>query len=881
LENSLSSITTLLSTTQMLSSESLSGGMRSLEKQPAAGSIAVLGRTIKKVSSHSPAKPSVSNAFVTALLFCSGVAALVYQVLWVKQLSLIVGIDVYAVTIGVSAFFAGLALGSLLFGRWADRVSNPLLMYVSLEAVTALLGVIVTAALARAPKTFVLLQQQSTVLPWLLLFLLIGLPACLMGGTLPVLIRASSRAKDHLVLVAGYAYASNTAGAVFGTLAAAFFFLPVFGIQRSAWCAAFLNIVIAAAALLLSRSTALPPASKPAQRANPLTHDSRFALYLYTATGAVALGLEVFWSQALVQFLSTRTFAFAVLLASYLLGIVVGSLLYPRLAKHFADGWTLFALLMALVGCLALAGITLLGDWMTTVQSVTELFVLRFTGNELAAMCCRFAVVSVLTVLPTTVCLGAAMPAVLRLIGRINHAGNDSGLAIALNTAGGIAGSVLTGFLFIPRLGLVHTLALLSLSACCVCLAAILRAAQVSRPHQFLLAALCLVTFLLAGFTPSNLFANLLANSHGHAQVLYYRESAGGTVAVLQQQNSSHSTRRLYIQGVSNSGDAMASLRYMRLQALLPLILHNGEPRSALVIGLGTGITAGALLSYPDLKQRVCVELLPAVVEAAPLFQGNLGVSASNISIVQRDGRRELLLHPNRYDVITLEPPPPNASGVVNLYSSDFYRLARTRLQPHGVFAQWWPLATQNEQDSRAIVRSFLDAFPYASLWTTELHEALLVGSNDPIELNIPRIASRFNQQSVSGALSDTGVRSSAALLATWITGRAGLAKFAAAARPVTDDRPSIEYGTWTHRNELLRVLPDVLSLYSAPPLVSAPENFANELEAERKILMEFYRASLYAYQGDQKAWANSMRSVVQQDPANPYYSWILGNDNR
>jgi len=164
---------------------------------------------------------------------------------------------------------------------------------------------------------------------------------------------------------------------------------------------------------------------------------------------------------------------------------------------------------------------------------------------------------------------------------------------------------------------------------------------------------------------------------------------------VLTQQTPAGEFRRLYISGVSNSGDSLASLRYMRLQALLPLLIHGGEPRSAMVIALGTGITCGALLADPDLTRRSCVELLPEVVQAADRFRGNLGVAHDDrVEIRLADGRHELLRSVESWDLITLEPPPPSAAGVVNLYSREFYELARRRLAPGGMVAQWWPLPT-------------------------------------------------------------------------------------------------------------------------------------------------------------------------------------------
>lgn len=374
---------------------------------------------------------------------------------------------------------------------------------------------------------------------------------------------------------------------------------------------------------------------------------------------------------------------------------------------------------------------------------------------------------------------------------------------------------------------------------------------------------------------PADLLAGRLLAARGGA-IAFYEESRGGTVAVLEQGTERRAFRRLYIQGVSNSGDTLPSLRYMRLQALLPLLIQRGEPRSALVIGLGTGITAGALLRYPGLERRVCAELLPAVVRAAPLFRGNFGASSDPaLEIRLRDGRRELMRDPARYDLITLEPPPPSAAGVVNLYSSDFYALAASRLEPGGNLAQWLPLPTQNDEDTRSLVRSFLDVFPHASLWTTEFHEMLLVGSLDPIELDVARIRARFDQPAVAAALREVGVSSAAALLATWVADRPALERYVDGAPPVTDDRPRIEYAAWVRPRELERVLPHLLALHTAPPLRGIDAAFAVALADERERLLAFYSAGLHAYAGEREAWARDLQRVLREDGENPYYGWF------
>jgi len=160
---------------------------------------------------------------------------------------------------------------------------------------------------------------------------------------------------------------------------------------------------------------------------------------------------------------------------------------------------------------------------------------------------------------------------------------------------------------------------------------------------------------------------------------------------------------------------------------------------------------------------------------------------------------------------------------VVNLYSRDFYALARQRLNSNGLLAQWWPLPTQNDEDSRSLVRSFLDVFPHATLWTTELHEMLLIGSVEPIQLDATRIAARLARPGMSTALREVGIASPAALLATYITDRAGLEHYAQDAPPTTDDRPRIEYAAGLRRGEFARTHEDQPAAVQSRPRGRGP----------------------------------------------------------
>jgi len=815
------------------------------------------------------------------LLFFSGTAALIYQVLWIRQLSLVVGIEVYSITIAVSAFFTGLAAGSAVFGRIADRWMNPLLLYCLIETGVALTGVATTILLAHAAEPFVVIQAHTGILAWALPFLLVGVPALLMGGTLPIAVRSLITGSRHVAQTGGWVYAANTSGAIAGALASCFIFLPYFGIRGTAFVAAVFNLAAAGIALVLNRRIVSGSAEAPERKpnvSNPSSSRSRTALALYAVAGGVALGYEVVWSQAMAQFLSTRVFAFSVVLATYLAGLVVGSSLYARFGHRVRDAWGLFGLLISAAGVVALLEIAGFSLWQLQIQFDAGRVALEITGSEFARMCAQFLVVALGVVFVPTLLLGAAFPAVLQLAAGTEHTGRDVGAVLALNTAGGIAGTLLTGFLLVPALGLVRTLGMLTLIAATIGALAVLMGSTVSRKMQWLVFALGAIAIATGITTPRDRLARLLLTTRGGGDLVFYQEGRGATVAVAQQQSGDNVFRRLYIQGVSNSGDAMPSLRYMRLQALLPLIIHRGEPKSALVIGFGTGITAGALLRYPGLERRVCVELLPTVVHAGALFPENYHANSDpRVQIRIGDGRQDLLRSAERYDLITLEPPPPSAEGVVNLYSTDFYRLAGRRLKQNGLFAQWLPLAAQNDGDTRALARSFIDVFPYATLWTTELHEMLLIGSYSPIELNPDTIQARFNQDGVKKALSAVGISSPEALLATWITDRTGLERYAADARPVTDNDPRIEYTTWVRPNEITRTLPTLFALRTDPHLADTNDAFRSETANESATLFEFYKAGLAAYNGDREGWAEAIQKVQASDSHNPYYGWIAG----
>jgi hypothetical protein len=684
-------------------------------------------------------------------------------------------------------------------------------MYAGLESGIAILGVASTIGLAAAPPLFVAFQSTVGPLAWALPFLLVAAPAALMGGTLPLLLAAVRPPGDSIGRTSGHLYAANTAGAIVGALITVLAIVPILGIRGTSIAAAALNLGLALVALAVAaRHEDLREAPRSSESPVEATSGARLAIALYALAGGIALGYEVVWTQVILQFLSTRAIAFAVVLGTYLLGLVIGSWLYGRHADRVKNRWAAFGLLIAGAGIAALATFALLGPWLPAAQESLGKAVFEVTGSRMALMCARFALAAGVVVLPPTLLLGAAFPAAAKLAVQPRRVGGDIGMVLAMNTAFGIAGTVVTGFLLVPALGLAGSLGALAF------VAATIGAVAIARQGRFrfkaAIPAMGLVV-LIAGFAralPRDRLATLLVSARG-GDLVFYDESSGGTVAVIEQSASKGKFRRLYIQGVSNTGDAMPSLRYMRLQALIPLLVHP-----------------------------------------------------------------ELIRSEERYDVINLEPPPPAALGVVNLYSLDFYKLARERLEKGGLLAQWWPIATQNDEDSQSLVRSMLDAFPFVTLWTTEVHEMMLIGSMEPLRLDFSRVSERFATPSIAAALADVGIETPADLLATYVTDRNGLEAYAGDALPVTDDRPRIEYASWIRPREITRVLPKLLDLREPPPVVASSGDKAR-IESSFRRLADFYEISLSAYSRDREAWAARVEAFSRSNEPNAYYDWFFG----
>ena len=319
-----------------------------------------------------------------------------------------------------------------------------------------------------------------------------------MGGTLPPLLNAVRPRQGSIGRQAGGLYAANTAGAIVGALLTVFAIVPAFGIRGASFSAAALNLVLAAAALVVAGRGRTPGIEgEPAASA-----EGRLAMALYAVAGGLALGYEVVWTQVIVQFLSTRAIAFSIVLATYLCGLVIGSWLFARFVDRVRRPWLVFGLLIAGAGLAALATFAALGPWLPEAQDSLRKWVSVNTGSRMLSMCARFALAAGVLVLPPTLLLGAAFPAASRLAVKPERAGGDVGMVLALNTALGIAGALVTGFVLVPALGLAGSLGALAFVAALIGAVAIARSSQFQRMASIRAGVLVAIVAALAFALP-------------------------------------------------------------------------------------------------------------------------------------------------------------------------------------------------------------------------------------------------------------------------------------------------------------------------------------------------------------------------------------------
>jgi len=762
------------------------------------------------------------------LFFLSGAAALAYEVLWSKWLTRVIGVTTFSISTVVATFLTGLALGGLLFGRRIDRGGRPLRLYAWLEAGVALCASVFYALLPAFESAYVFLHRQIGSHVGLVLlarvvisFLALLPPTILMGGTLPVLCRREVGQGRAAPRALAALYALNTLGGVAGTLLTGFFLIEHLGLRGTLVAAVATNLTCAGIAWMLDRRESRigfdagraldaraktdggddvrPRAAAVPDPRLPWPPRRRAALLGASAlAGFTALSFEITWTRALGIFLrSGIVYSFSLALANFLLGIFLGSWIYHTFLARRRAGLLCLSALQAGLGAAGLASVWSLSRIGDLPGWVAQRMGGEYSWGEWAVV---WLLASASVMLAPAVLMGIVFPLIGGLVVSEEHVGGDVGRLYAWNGLGSVLGALASGFVLIPALGTLECLRLNALLCVALAVAAALMQARAPLTRRIdrraaLAAGAAVVVALASPAIPSQLIRRRITSSRPGTN-LFYKEGAAGLVEVYDRVGvEGNHYRKLYDNGTSYAGTTQNGRRYHKLLGHLPALLHPA-PRTGLVIGFGSGMTFGAMMQDPRIERVDCVELSPEVLEASRFFAADNGSATENPKgrILRGDGREHLLATDERYDLISLEPPPPRFAGVVNLYSEDFYRLCRSRMRPGGIMAQWIPMHSHTVEEMRDLIRSFVQVFPQATFWVPNERDGILVGSTSPLRVGAGDLRARMQAEPVASDLRSIDVPDLGALLGGLLMDSQALHDYTRPASLITDDRPSIEY---------------------------------------------------------------------------------------
>jgi len=754
-----------------------------------------------------------SRAAVLALFYVSGIAGLIYQVLWLRRLSVIFGVTVYAASTVLAAFMAGLAIGSALSGRVLGRGIAPLVAFGIAEILIGTTGLLSPVLLDAASALYVALHGTTleslgvqTVARLVSSLAILALPTTMMGITLPLLTAAVAQRKESAATTVSWLYALNTLGAMTGTLLSGLVLIPAIGIRRSFIFAATLNVLVGAAALVLSRTKSSNQSAirNPQSAIDPQSaiRNPRLLWLVVAVSGFASLGLEIVWFRLMLQFVVATTEAFTAMLTTVLGGIAAGGMLAALILRSRRDQSAMLGIVQATTGVAVIGSMS---------------FLLWTVERGWGTMALWPAVL--IAILPPSVCMGIGFPMALGMAAR-SIAVIDRGLLArrvgrlySLNVAGAILGSLVGGFLLLPRAGSVN--ALIVLSAMFVVSGMLVLLTRRGTFRWSAAVVLLAVFFLVARDLPDP-FKVAIDRRYGNLLLEFWRHEGPQAAVSVRASQFQHV---LYLDGLHQANDQPAMVRLHRAIGHLPMVLH-GAPKDALVVGMGGGATPGAVSRHAGTRVQV-VELSDSVRKAAPHFAHiNYDlINRPNVSIRIDDGRNFLALTDRRFDVITADIIQPGHAGAGLVYSKEYFTLVKNALQQDGVALQWIGLRPSIEY--KLIMRTFLEVFPHATLW----YEAnFMVGTLKPLAIDPSALARMRQHPETREALDAVGLTQFEVLRSWFSAGPDEMRAFVGDGPVLTDDRPLVEYHHWLPRPEeqppldVSSLKGDVTRFIAAPP---------------------------------------------------------------
>ena len=745
----------------------------------------------------------------------SGCAALIYEIVWFQMLELVLGSSSVSLGILLGTFMGGLCFGSLLLPYVVPTRYHPLRVYAVIEAVIGCIGIALMLGMGWIANVYAqtAVQGLAGILQrGLYCAALLILPTMLMGAALPCLARLVRSTPEGMARL-GRLYAANIIGAIAGCVLAGFYLLRLYDMQTATYFAAAVNGTVA----LVSAALAFAPQSAPADRAqvrNSTQAEKRSAarpwvVYLTIAlSGLTALGAEVTWTRLLSLLLGPSVYTFSIILAVFLLGLGLGSAVAARLVRSIKDASAALGacqfLLIAAVAWSAFMIAAVLPFWPVDRGLAPSPWI----NYQIDVLRCVWAV------LPAAILWGASFPFALAAAApRHEDTGWIAGAIYAANTLGAILGALGVSLVLIPWLG-THQVerVLVGLSFCggLLMLAPLSRSLRwtvanpTTRNAAWLAGAVLMACVMIYGVppTPPQLleYGRDLLKFSDSPKVLYLGEGVTSSIAVTEIDAK---FRQFHIAGKVEASNIPADLRLERMLGHLSALLHP-HPRSVLIVGFGAGITAGSFTLYPGIKRIVICELEPLVPRnVGPFFKvENYDVlNDPRVQIVYDDARHYILTTKEKFDIITSDPIHPWVKGAANLYTQEYFELAKKRLNPGGVITQWIPLYESTRDTIKSEIGTFFNALSGGVLWANDrrgrTYDLVASGYRDPTRVNLDEMIERLGRPEfarVLASLHEVGFSSAIDLFGTYMAQQADVQPWLADAQINTDKNLRLQY---------------------------------------------------------------------------------------
>ncbi len=755
-----------------------------------------------------------------------GLTALIFQVIFAKNLALLFGLTAPAIATALAVFFFGLALGSFVFGKISDKISNPknFHLYIGLFVLTGIYGFffpllfkLLNFLILSVNQIYPLNFSSFNFFAFLFSFLFLIFPAILFGAGFPIISKIFIREENLLGKKISLLYFINTIGSVLGAALAGFWLIPSFGNNATIIFASILNIAIVGLLftffkpqIYMEKSINVNPRVDSSE---PSSTTIRNPIFFYTLfiTGFLALALEVLYTKTLILFIGSSTYAFSLILIIFLFGIALGSWAVSLFIDRIQKAIAYFGIFLGILGFwlfLTLKFFDQLPSW--------YLKIFKSLGSvEFSVVFSSQLLLTFLVIFPATFLMGMIFVLGIKLANpALEKLGEGIGKLYFSNTLGGVLGSLTAGFFLLPIFGFQKTLIFILMAYFLLAIFFIFKEKSLDLPIKAVLATFLVFWGVFAivsrPWSPNILSSGVFIYAPEYLSIseefgeqnlikgiesdtlLFYKEGFS-QVAVIERGPYLF----LRVNGKTDASNSTHDLEHEILTGAIPLILHP-DPKDVLMIGLGSGISLGTATQFNEPENIDAIEIDPAVIEAAQYFKAdnNDALNDLRVKVISADARNYLYLTEKKYDIISSQPSNLWVSGNAYLFTKEYYELAKSRLKENGLMFQWVQIYNFQSEDIKSVLKTFSEVFPHFYLLNNiNGTDLFLIGAlKEETVLNFNEIEKKFQNEKIQNELSRINIYDPYEFLSYFVASAEETERFISDAKRHLDNKPFLEF---------------------------------------------------------------------------------------